>query len=333
MKYFIDKHDRQVRYLRLSVTDRCNLACMYCRDENSYIPHDKILRYEEMKSLIRVALKRGINKLRLTGGEPFARKDFVPFLEDLAESFPTLDLRITTNGTLIKEHIPLIQKLNIKINLSLDTFNKELFKEIAGKDLLDETLANMHEMLQREIPLKINAVAMKTKNDSDLEQFIELARKYPIDVRFIEFMPMGEETIWAKNLYWSADEILEQASAYAKLSLVKEERNRLHRANSGPARLYTIENGKGRLGLISPISSHFCKNCNRLRITSSGALRTCLFDDKEYDLIKLIREDKASDSTIEKYIEECLQNKAMGYELLERNKNKVASTHMVSIGG
>ncbi len=333
MKYFIDKHDRQVRYLRLSVTDRCNLACMYCKDDNSYIPHNKILRYEEMKTLMRVALKRGINKVRLTGGEPFARKDFIPFVEDLAASFPQLDIRITTNGTLIKEHIPLIKKLGIKINLSLDSFDKEIFKEITNNDLLDEVLSSMHEMIRLEIPLKINAVAMKTKNDKDLEKFIELAKNNPIDVRFIEFMPMGEETIWAKNLYWSADEILEQASKFAHLTLVKEDRNRIHRANSGPARLYTIENGKGRLGVISPLSSHFCKNCNRLRITSSGALRTCLFDDKEYDLIKLLREDKADDMQIEKFIEESLQNKAMGYELLEKNKKKVASTHMVSIGG
>ncbi len=330
MKYFIDTHDRQVRYLRLSVTDRCNLSCMYCKDESSYIQHDKIMRYEEMKTFIRVALSRGINKVRLTGGEPFARKDFVDFVEDVCTSFPKLDLRITTNGTLIRKHIPLLKKLDIKINLSLDTFDKEIFTEITGRDLLDEVLSNMHEMIDNGISLKINAVAMKGKNDSDLEKFVDLAKTYPVDVRFIEFMPMGEETIWAKNLYWSADEILEQANKFAHFSLVKEERNR---ANRGPARLYSIENGKGRLGLISPLSSHFCINCNRLRITSEGKLRTCLFDDKEYDLITLVREQNASDSDIEKFIEKALENKAMGHELLKKNKKNVSSTHMVTIGG
>ncbi len=337
-KVFIDSHSREVRYLRVSVTDRCNLSCMYCVDENVYIPHDSILRFEEIMRCVRISVAHGVDKIRLTGGEPFVRKGFVEFLSELREEFPLLDIRVTTNGTSLMPHIQMLKDADIKVNLSLDSFSEEKFKEITGKDLFSKVHESLYALIDANIPLKINAVAMKGVNDNELESFVNLAKNNPVDVRFIEFMPMGDETIWKQSLYWSSKDIISQASEFVTLTPVRNSANDVAEGSTewssqGPAKMFTIENGKGRFGVISPMSSHFCHSCNRLRITSDGKLRTCLFDDNEFDLVEQLRNPAIDDEALAKFIADATMKKEIGAELLAKRNKAVASKRMVTIGG
>lgn len=326
-----DKIGRTVSYLRLSVTDRCNLRCMYCvTKEFKFIPHPEILRYEEMLRLVNLASSMDISKLRLTGGEPFARKGFMEFISDVMTAHPDMDLRITTNGTLIEPLVTDLKKIGVgRLNISLDTLDRETFKEITGRDHLKDVLATINACLSAGIKVKVNAVAMKGINDKELGSFIDLARENDIDMRFIEFMPMGDDTK-SDSRFWSADDILDQAR---QIAVLKKDKARPE--NHGPARMYSIDGGKGRLGLISPVSSHFCATCNRLRITSNGQLRTCLFSDKTYGLREILRNPEMGDDDLRKVIAEATIDKPLGYHLLEQRSGceGVCETQMSAIGG
>lgn len=329
-----DAHGRTVRYIRLSVTDRCNLRCTYCRSGmETFIPHESVLRYEEMGQLVDMAIDMGVEKVRLTGGEPFARKGFVAFLERLRAAHPALDIRVTTNGTLIGPYIPALKDIALNaVNLSLDTFDRAKFERITGRDLFPKVLESMEALLEAGIHLKLNAVAMRGFNDDELPAFVEYALKHPVDVRFIEFMPMGEGTRWTDASFWSAPDILAAVEKLAEVIPVREEQR-----NGGPARLYTLAGpdgpGLGRLGLISPLTNHFCAACNRLRITSDGALRTCLFDDREYRLRNVLRHPKLGLPAVRRIVALATRHKPIGARLLERRENAVAQRRMTAIGG
>ncbi len=326
-----DKLGRCVSYLRLSVTDRCNLRCMYCVTKDfTHIPHPDILRYEEMLRLIDLAAGMNVKKLRLTGGEPFARKGFMDFISRIMVRHSDMDLRITTNGTLIEPLIPELKKLGVgRLNISLDTLNRKTFEEVTGKDHLKDVLATIEACISAGIRVKVNAVAMKGINDLELGSFIDFARNNPIDMRFIEFMPMGDDTK-SDSRFWSAEDILAQGKEITNLIPVKRTAE-----NSGPARMYTIEGGQGRLGLISPVSSHFCGTCNRLRITSDGYLRTCLFSDRTYKLRDILRNPKLGDDVLRKVIAAATRDKPLGYHLLQSRTGSegVCETQMSAIGG
>ncbi len=324
----IDKHKRKVSYLRISITDRCNFTCMYCRDSSEYIAHENILRFEEIERCIALFAKQGIEKIRFTGGEPFVRKGFLDFLLRVHKSHPELELCITSNGTFSHSHIPLLKESKVRINLSLDSFNRENFKKITGKDCYHQVIENTHALLENGIKLKINAVALKNINSHELEDFVNFARNNDVDVRFIEFMPMGEDTKWNNSLFWPAQEIIEQASNFATLHAINS-----NYLTSGPAKMYEIKDGLGRFGVITPLSSHFCSQCNRLRLTSEGNLRTCLFDDKEYALKPLLSNKEISDNELISFIQQATRNKKIGAHILENSKNEIAKTKMVSIGG
>ena len=329
-----DGHGRTVRYIRLSVTDRCNLRCTYCRSGmETFIPHESVLRYEEMEQLVDMAMDMGVEKVRLTGGEPFARKGFADFLERLRAAHPALDIRVTTNGTLIGPHIQTLKAIGLNaVNLSLDTFDRDKFEQITGRDLFGKVRENMDALLDAGIPFKLNAVAMRGFNDDELPAFIDYAMHHPIDVRFIEFMPMGEGTRWSDSCFWSAPDILDAVKGLVAVAPVEQEQR-----NGGPARLYTLSGpdgpGLGRLGLISPLSSHFCTSCNRLRITSDGALRTCLFDDREYRLRNALRHPKLGIEAVRRIVTLATRDKPIGARLLERRHNAVAQRRMTAIGG
>ena len=329
-----DGHGRTVRYIRLSVTDRCNLRCTYCRSGmETFIPHEAVLRYEEMEQLVDMAMDMGVEKVRLTGGEPFARKGFADFLERLRAAHPALDIRVTTNGTLIGPHIQTLKAIGLNaVNLSLDTFDRDKFEQITGRDLFGKVRENMDALLDAGIPFKLNAVAMRGFNDDELPAFIDYAMHHPIDVRFIEFMPMGEGTRWSDSCFWSAPDILDAVKGLVAVAPVEQEQR-----NGGPARLYTLSGpdgpGLGRLGLISPLSSHFCTSCNRLRITSDGALRTCLFDDREYRLRNALRHPKLGIEAVRRIVTLATRDKPIGARLLERRHNAVAQRRMTAIGG
>ena len=331
----IDGHGRTVRYLRVSVTDRCNLRCTYCRSGlETFIPHPNILRYEEILQLIDLAVRLGVEKVRLTGGEPFARKGFLSFLERLRAAHPSLDIRITTNGTLLNGAVSALKDLALNgVNLSLDTFDPLKFERITGRDLYDKVRRSLDELLSAGIPLKLNAVALRGINDDELPAFLDFAMRHPVDVRYIEFMPMGEGTRWSTSYFWPAQALLASARTLYTVQPIADTHS-----NNGPARLYSLTDkngtpGLGHLGLITPLSSHFCKTCNRLRITSEGALRTCLFDDHEYSLRDVLRHPRLGLDHVRRILERATHDKPIGSERLACHNEAVAQRRMTAIGG
>ena len=334
MNMLVDSHGREVSYMRLSVTDRCNLRCFYCRSDEEptpFIPHQDILAYEEMAELVGMARSLNVSKVRITGGEPFARRDFPDFLALLQKQCPDTEVRITTNGTLLSGLVPDLKRLGVRrLNISLDSLDRETFQRITGHDLLPRVLETVEECLAHGIAIKINMVALKGVNDHELPDFLNLAKNNPLDVRFIEFMPMGNGTRWSREYLWPAGDILDKARELARLApVIGGKRTR------GPARMYAIAGGKGRMGLISPMSNHHCRACNRLRITSDGRLRTCLFSDKEYRLRPLLRSPRLGCDAVLKVLRLATDRKPLGQTLLQARKEDkpLCGKVMSSIGG
>ena len=326
-----DAYGRSARYLRLSVTDRCNLRCLYCRSNihERHIPHDDVLRYEELVRLADLGVEQGMEKIRLTGGEPFVRKGFMDFVRMLRERHAGVDLRITSNGTLLGEHVKALGKLGIgAVNLSLDSMRPEGFLAATGRDLFPVVRRNLDALLAEGIQVKINAVALRGMTQRDLRAFLDFACGRPVDVRFIEFMPMGEGSGWSEERFWSAEEILTEARKWAELEPCPPAAG-----SRGPARMFSIVGGLGRLGLITPMSNHFCATCNRLRITSDGRLRTCLFADKEYRLRGILRHPRLGARFLSAVIDRANRKKPLGADILRRRQGAPAAKSMVSIGG
>ncbi|SIO17030.1 GTP 3',8-cyclase MoaA [Halodesulfovibrio marinisediminis] len=327
-----DSHGRTVNYLRVSVTDRCNLRCMYCwsADGMKFIPHENIISYEEIARLVDLSVDMGVSKVRLTGGEPFARRNFLDLVKMLLSRHPDLDLRLTTNATMMNGKAKELAALGVRhINISLDTFDRNKFQNITGRDMLRNVTRSIDDCLAHGLKVKINTVALKGINDDELPVFVNFAKSNPVDVRFIEFMPMGSCSAWNESNFWSADDILKEASKLVVLTKLEKGERR-----SGPAKLFGIEGGKGRLGLITPMSNHFCSSCNRLRITANGMLRTCLFSDSEIDLRTMLRKPSITDTDIANVMREANVNKPLGVELLNAKKqNEVALKRMNAIGG
>lgn len=328
-----DSYGRKIRYLRLSVTDRCNLRCLYCWGCGGmeFIPHEHILRYEEMAAIVDVAVQSGVEKIRLTGGEPFVRKNLLDLIELIRKKHEHVDIRITTNGTLLKNHVGSLRDLGVStINLSLDTFNRKVFHDVTGRDYLPQVMEGMEAAVQAGLALKINAVALRGVNDNELPDFVEYALRNPVDVRFIEFMPMGCGTRWSDAHFWSSSDIVKEVSKLVDIAPVSEPLGK-----RGPARLFSLQGGLGRFGVISPLSNHFCGDCNRLRVTSDGRLRTCLFDDREYDLRHALRDPELGPEAVRRIMHFANMEKPLGYHILrERQKGSaVAERKMAAIGG
>ena len=332
-----DTRGRSVSYLRLSVTDRCNLRCLYCDSRmRQWLSHDEVLRYEEFLELMGLGLKLGIGKVRLTGGEPFARRGFMEFVEAARLRFPALDLRLTTNATLLAPFASRLAQVGVlRINISLDTLDPATFARVTGQDMYAEVRRGIDACLAAGIRVKLNAVAMRGVNDGELAGFLALARELPLDVRLIEYMPMGGSE-WKPEQVWRATDILSEAKTLAELVPIERDGGGLTGAHdSGPAQMYAITGGAGRFGLITPLSNHFCGSCNRLRITSGGVLRTCLFSDRVYQLRGALRHPKLGLAAVERILRRASQVKPLGYELLatRRAGQGVCGTAMSAIGG
>jgi cyclic pyranopterin phosphate synthase len=327
-----DGHDRSVTYLRVSLTDRCNLRCLYCNAGNTFnlLPHEKILRYEEIYGLLTLLPAHGISKVRLTGGEPLVRRGVLPFLEQILAL--DLDIRLTTNGALLAPHAASLAAMGLKrVNISLDTLRREVFQSITGVDAFLDVRRAIDACLEAGVQVKINAVAMRGINDVDLPGFLQLASELPVEVRYIEFMPMGGGTAWREELFWPAADILEQAKRLADLEPLRAE----SQETAGPARRFALRGGKGVLGLISPMSNHFCGSCNRLRLTCDGRLRTCLYSDKEYRLRPILRNPKLGPEQAMRVMALATRNKPIGHEIMEAKRQAVAVCNkgMSGIGG
>ncbi len=326
------KYQRKISYIRISVTDKCNLRCFYCMPEAvPFIHHNDIITYEEIMELIKIFQKFEVKKIRFTGGEPFVRKGFINFIGLVSSKFPEIDFRITTNATLLdKDKIEKLKSAGIKnLNISLDGLNKKTFEDITKRDLFHKVIENINLSIQAGLNIKINVVALKTINSDQIKDFLEFAKKNPIELRFIEFMPVGENTKWAEKFLIGEDEILNTLKKYGNLREIK------NIDDYSTAKLYEIENGIGKIGLISSMTHHFCKKCNRLRITQKGNLRTCLFSDKEYKLLPILRNSKVSNKNIETILKGAVAKKDIGSVLLSKKNDNtfVCKNHMSCIGG
>lgn len=328
---FTDLRGRTAGYLRLSITDRCNLACRYCRGENSeYIPHADILRYEELLRFARIAHSQGVGKIRVTGGEPFMRKGCMEFLLNLRKNLPDTRLCVTTNGVLLEPLLDDLQKMRPEsINISLDSLDANDFRKITGKNEFAAVLGNLQKLVSRGMRVKLNAVIMRGITEKQVDGFLNLAREMPVDIRFIEFMPMGSGTLWSGKAFLSAADL---ETLFRDKAILEPEKDNDKLA--GPARMFRIAGAAGRLGFITPISQHFCGICNRIRLTSDGKLRICLFDDREFNLRPLLRHAKITDGQIARVMRLALLRKPIGADLLANRKNvSIAEKKMQGIGG
>ncbi len=324
----IDKYQRTLNYMRISITDRCNLRCSYCTPNSPIecFKHDDILRYEEILRIVRVVSRMGIGKVRVTGGEPLVRKGVYAFLELLGGIEGIGEVSLTTNGVLLKDNIHRIKDAGIKrINISLDTLNRERYREITGVDALDKVLEGIRAADDAGIaPIKINTVVLRGVNDDEIEAMAGLSMDRPYHMRFIEYMPIGDRKARVDEPLL-APEIRERLSAMGELTEVSRENN------DGPAQRFRLGGAKGEIGLIRPLSHHFCGTCNRLRLTANGQLRTCLLSDRQEDLKTPLRSG-CTDEELAAVIKNAARRKPMEHDLAAESSTAVG-TQMSAIGG
>ncbi len=323
--------NRPINYLRISITDRCNFRCRYCVPSSPFkvIDHEKIARYEEILKITQLACELGISKVRITGGEPFVRKGIFSFLKTLCAIDGLEDISITTNGALLnKEKIQQLIQFGIKrLNFSLDTLTPSIFKKITQKDEFNrvwDAIICAHNL--GITPVKINTVILKGVNDHEIENIAALTLKYPFHIRFIEYMPMGDQALEKEQQILTKEIMDKIESKYGKL--ISCERTE----HDGPAKKYKIQGAKGIVGFITPISSHFCSECNRLRLTSRGTLRPCLLNNYEKDIITPLR-NNATDDALKKIIRNSLTQKPAFHGLSDLSSKDIPISHMTSIGG
>jgi cyclic pyranopterin phosphate synthase len=298
MKPVHDRYDRTIDYMRISVTDRCNLRCIYCMPSNGvkHIEFKDILTYDEIVRVIGIAARLGVRKIRITGGEPLFRKDLHYLIDALNGIRGIEDIGITTNGILLKRYARVLAGAGLKrVNVSLDSLHQDKYYEITrGGDIKDVFNGILEAKKEGLLPIKINMIPIRGINDDEIEDFAMLTKYAPYHVRYIEFMPMAPGRFWAENAYVPTDEVKRRISSIAPLVPVAMRR-------SGPARYYRLQGAIGVIGFISPVTHHFCDSCNRLRMTSEGKLRPCLFNDTEIDLKSVIRSG-AEDDDIERLL-------------------------------
>lgn len=325
-----DRFNRSINYLRISVTDRCNLRCVYCMPPSGVfsLPHAEILTYEELLVCIRVAVRLGVDKIRITGGEPLVRKGLLPFIQSVSAVPGIRDLCMTSNGALLKKFaLPLKQAGLQRINISLDTLRSDRYRQITRGGQLDEVLAGVKSAeLAGLSPVKINVVMLRDFNFDEINDFARMSIDSPFEIRFIEFMPFETSTITARERFVSSREVLDIIGGNFPL-----EQSPRASGVSSPARQYKIAGARGRIGLISPLTDHFCHLCNRLRITPDGKLRTCLLSDSMVDVKAVLRGGGAEEEVADLF-RRSVSVKPERHELTLSEWKKCSST-MSRIGG
>jgi cyclic pyranopterin phosphate synthase len=326
----IDRFGRPVTYLRISVTDRCNLRCVYCMppDGIERKPHEAILQFEEIAQVVRAAAEQGIRKVRLTGGEPLVRLDLPELVRMIAAVPQITDISLTTNGLLLERMAAPLKEAGLtRINVSLDTLQPEKFARITRGGSLAVVLRGLDAAEKQGLtPIKINVVAMRGVNDDELVDMARLTITRGWNVRFIELMPVNNQMVWGPDFPAPADAFLsipEIQKILAPLELTPVERALDH----GPAREFLARDGKGRIGFISPLSEHFCEDCNRLRMTADGVFRPCLLHDIEVPFLAAMR---AGEDVIP-LMQQAVDLKPAGHEL---SQDHLPSRRcMMQIGG
>ncbi len=326
----VDSYNRVHNYLRISLTDKCNLNCIYCNPNsitNRLEKASQILGYDELLRLINIFSEIGINKIRFTGGEPLVRKGADDFFESLKNKYSDITFCITTNGILLEEKLENIINSGIrKINISLDSLNNDCFIKMTGSSELTRVLSSINKVQEHEINPKINTVIIKGINDNEILDFVGFAIERNLNVRFIEFMPFNCNGIWNKGFmpYTEVKKIIER-----KFILVKANQD-----SSEVAKDYKIEGNPGIISFITPISEHFCENCSRLRLTADGSLKFCLFtpEDKKIDLKIYLRDKNYLDSDISQIIVSAIKNKQPERPDID-NLVQLKNLNMLKIGG
>jgi GTP 3',8-cyclase len=315
-------------YLRLSITDRCNLRCFYCLPRQGWqkLPVSEILRYEEFLRLVQVAVRVGMRKVRVTGGEPLVRKGVVDFLRRLGEVPGLEEIALTTNGVLLAEMAPDLFAAGLRhLNLSLDTLSAVRYQEITGHNRFRQVMDGLWRALELGFqPLKVNCVVLKEVNDDELLDFALLARDHPLQVRFIEFMPTVSQERWVRH-FMSMDEVRGRLVGLGAMEEVPPQ------PTSGPAHILHPQGFQGNIGFISAISHHHCQRCNRLRLTAAGHLRPCLFSPQELDLKGPLRRG-AGDQELGRLFRQAIELKTCSPPT-HLTKPTLPACPMVSIGG
>ena len=327
----IDNHGRRINYLRLAVTDRCNLRCFYCMPEDglSWLSRTELMTYDEMLRSCSLLVKMGIEKIRITGGEPFVRKDCMQLLTALSKLNGLTELSLTTNGVLTAPHVPELKRLGIKtINLSLDTLDASRFFSITRRDEFAKVMETLDELLKHGIQVKINAVVMDGKNTEDIIPLVELTKYTPVSVRFIEEMPFNGDGHTYSGIKWDYVRILTEIKD--KFPGIKK----LSDPAYSTAYNYQIPGYMGSIGIIAAYSRTFCGTCNRIRITPQGELKNCLYDDGVLNMRDLMRNGMSDDELEESLVHVFSHRQRDGWEA-ERNRVEKTGIHesMATIGG
>lgn len=323
----LDRYGREINYIRISVTDRCNLRCIYCMPEKGIplVSHDEILSYDEITQLAEIFAGIGIRKIKLTGGEPLVRRGLPVLVKKLKAVRGIEEVTMTTNGVLLEGALEELKDAGIDgINLSLDTLNPDFFSGITRRRELDNVLKGFYEALKYpEISLKINCVPLGRKEQNILE-IANLARQYPVHVRYIEMMPIG---LGRQFVPVAEEELLEQLEKrYGRFRPCQE------KLGNGPAHYYTFPEFMGKIGFISAVSHKFCHNCNRIRLTSQGFLKTCLQYETGTDLKKLLRQG-AGEQALRRAVEQAVLEKPLSHRFGENTAGDKDEHLMSQIGG
>jgi len=327
----VDSFGRKIDYLRISITDHCNLKCYYCTpfSGRSHLERSEILTYEELLKLARAATKSGISKIRITGGEPLVRKGVVEFCRMLSELDGLKSLALTTNGIYLEEMAEPLFKAGVRrINISLDTLRPKRFERITGYDWLPRVLDGIRRAEQVGMhPIKINTVVMRGINDDEIEDLARLTLEKPYHVRFIELMPTDSSAYGDYNsLYMPVEEIMKKIHQIDRAQIGPAT------DSYGPARLCKLPGAIGKVGFIAPISWHFCGSCNRLRLTSEGKIKTCLFSQAEIDIKTPLRTG-ATQMEIINIIQRAVSEKPRRHHLNEKKHQIACRQAMRAIGG
>jgi GTP 3',8-cyclase len=324
-----DSWGRQIRSLRVSVTDKCNFRCRYCMPAEGleWLGRDEILSFEEIERLVGLLAAMGVEEVRLTGGEPLVRRELPVLVEKLARIEGVRDLSLTTNGVLLDRlAAPLVAAGLRRINVSLDSLSHVRFAEITRRDALDRVLAGLAEAERHpELrPIKVNCVAVRGFTETEVPALAELARRKPYVVRFIEFMPLDADEAWREDDVLTGGEIRALIEEHWPLVEIPAK-------ESSTARRFRFADGAGEIGFVNPVSEPFCSSCDRIRLTADGKLRTCLFSRREWDLKKLLREG-ASDAEVEQQLRWAVAHKELKHRINEAGFVR-ASRSMSQIGG
>ena len=323
-----DNHGREMSYLRLAVTDRCNLRCTYCMPAEgiAYLPEKKLLSWEEMLRIVHVLNQLGIRKVRITGGEPFVRPGLMDFLQELAK-IENLEICLTTNGVLLENHLDSLLNLGIKnVNLSLDSLDSVRFFKITRRNDFDQVYRNLMRMIEANFIVKLNAVVMHGMNEMDILPLVNFTEKHPVSVRFIEEMPFNGSGLVEEKLFWDYRRILSQIKS--EFPHIEE----VPMAYGETSKNYHVPGFMGDVGIIAAFSRTFCGSCNRIRVTSLGQVKTCLYDDGVFDLKDYLRLGVSDEDLKNTMIKIFGERPKDGFEA-ENNRKGVINESMTSIGG